>query len=377
MNDTIFEPQVAPEQFEDFSEIDAPEPSQEDYESLAEEEAAWAEEEEIQREAEANYRAWESQTAKQGFIYMNRLATCPHKTPEAIVEKLIYPGSLTILAGDPKAGKSTFLLHALDALATGKDFCGLKTRRVNTLYASEQSLPSLYSQVQRLPSYRNNSHVAVIPWEFNFDVKNGNKIFPKSWLEQVKLWHARLKNAHGGLLVVDTFTSFAQFNGGEAFDSGPVTNRLQQLKSLQSDIPDLAICVNHHLRKEDFQRGGKRTFADIANSYALRAASDTNIILYRPSNKREDSNLRELQIESRFLEDVQTLRFRKNGSEFTEETGELTSPVAEKIRAAIQANPELDKLSIRVLADTLKVTKSAVERYRQSNPQTVVDRNEE
>ena len=124
----------------EHDEMDAPEPSQEDYEALAEETAQLEREELEIAQAVARQKTWEQQMAQKGLICMADMAGCPRVKAEPILEKLIYPGSLTILAGDPKIGKTTFLLHALNSLdLMGRiPFCGMRTRQVRVLYASEQ-----------------------------------------------------------------------------------------------------------------------------------------------------------------------------------------------------------------------------------------------
>jgi hypothetical protein len=341
---------------------------------------AWQREQENLALLEEERRQWELAMPHKSIIFMNKMKDCPHKKPIPILDKVIYPGALTILAGDPKAGKSTFLFHALQAISEGQPFCGLSTSRVTTLYASEQPFQSLNTQVERIPRGEYNNHVGFIPYEFNYIEREMpsretgktaiQKVFPGTWIEQINFWHDKVREIKAGLLVVDTFTAFALFKGGEAFDSGPVTTRLQQLKSLQADAPDLAIVVCHHLRKEDEEEAyGERSFSDIANSYALRAASDMNVIMWKPSARVEDKNLRSMKIEGRFLVEDANLSFRKIEDDFQLVDAPIRLHPHQVILSIIQKRPDLNRLSVRELSDEIGKTKSLIARFRNEYPQ--------
>lgn len=310
-------------------------------------------------------------------INMRQMKAVELPQPVPLIENFIYPGSLTILAADPKCGKSTFLFYALKAMQESKPIAGLRTRPAKCIYASEQPFVSLRNQIQRVPGYDTNDLFLPIPVENNYvererpvdgEIKKV-RTFPNSWEEQIDLWQTVIEREKASLFVVDTFSAFAQFRGGEAFDAGPVTTRLQQLKSLMATIPDLAIVVCHHLRKEDEQKGGgARSFHDIANSYALRAASDMNIIFYRPDRKEENKNLRTMKVEGRFLEEEYEMSFRKVGDSFQQEAAPVREDPYKDIKQALTYNPDLAKLSIRKLADDLKIDEGRVKRFKQKHP---------
>jgi hypothetical protein len=330
-------------------------------------------------EAEHEARAeWDNARQGRRTIRAKDMFLLPRTRPEPFLESLIYPGSLLILAGNPKAGKSTFLWHALQAITTGKDFCGLKTRLAKVLYASEQPDPSLFTQIEKVPGYDKNENIFFLPLDFNYtprpsiDTQTGKEVtincFPTTWDDQIKLWKEELEKTNANVLVIDTFTAFGLFRVGEAFDSGPVTTRFQQLKSLQTSIPGLSIVVLHHLRKGDLKKKGEPTFHDIANSYALTAASDMNAILWQPSRKKEDSNLRTIKIQGRFLDEEFPFSFRKNGPEFSRSDAPTKTDWNAIILERVLAHPDWWDLSIRDLAEKLEIKKHYVESFRMTYP---------
>ena len=334
-------------------------------------------------QAEQSYREqeyeerlkWQKALEGRRSIKASQMFNLPRTRPEPFLEKLIYPGSLLVLAASPKIGKTTFLFHALQAITTGEKFCDLKTRLATILYASEQPDPSLFTQVERVSGFRENSRIYFLPLDFNCTTRveinhtTGKEIevnhFPASWEEQISVWKEELERTNANILVIDTFTAFGLFKTGEAFDSGPVTTRLQQLKSLQTTFPGLAIVVCHHLRKEDEQTNHEPTFHDIANSYALTAASDMNALLWKPSQKATDENLRGIKIQGRFLEEEEDFCFRKVGNSFG--VSEPPQRYEAELKLVLD-NPNWWKLSLDGLAEAAGWTPSKAQRFRKAYP---------
>jgi hypothetical protein len=367
---------VGPEE-EDETPIGAPATfkTEEDYQAQYQD---WLEEGHLLEEEHEARAQWEKARGGRRTIRAKDMFLLPRTRPQPFLENLIYPGSLLILAGNPKAGKSTFLWHALQAMTTGQSFCGLKTRLTTVLYTSEQPDPSLFTQIEKVPGYKENERIFFLPLDFNcttrpeFNLTTKREVevshFPATWEEQVNLWKEELQKVNANILVIDTFTAFGLFKTGEAFDSGPVTTRFQQLKSLQTSIPGLSIVVLHHLRKGDLRKKGEPTFHDIANSYALTAASDMNAILWQPSEKKENSNLRTVRIQGRFLDEEFAFNFRKNGQEFSRSDSPRKSDWDATILERVLAHPDWWDLSIRGLAEKLEIKKHYVESFRMLYP---------
>jgi hypothetical protein len=359
--------EVSPEIIEEYesSGYESPEEEQleEFYEAQAAEYHASQAEFEVQSE---RMRVFSSENPNFPLVYASEMFKVPRVAPEPILENIIYPGALTIFAGDPKAGKSTFLFHALQAMKHREKCCGLNTKALNVVYASEQTDNSLFSQISEFKGMKTNSSLAFIPFENNKALRGSEFFYPENWSQQVAIWEDAVKKAKAGLLVIDTFSSFAQFEAGEASDAGPVTSRLQELKSLISARPGLGIVLCHHLRKAQSNGGDwrARNFADVANSYALLAASDMNAILFAPSKKEEDKNLREILVQGRMLGKVPQpfkVQYRLIDDQLVEEGNALAhrrdkSELQERILAAVQADPDrFDQLSIEKLARELSI----------------------
>jgi len=64
-----------------------------------------------------------------------------------------------------------------------------------------------------------------------------------------------------------------------------MTELLTVLKKLYTVVPGLGIAVLCHCREMAGSKNTIRSFADIAGSYAIRAVSDMNILLYAKNRK--------------------------------------------------------------------------------------------
>lgn len=306
--------------------------------------------------------------------------------------KFAIPGALTILAGDPKAGKTTLLLHLLSAVTNGEKFLGEQCLKTNALYASEQNSVVLREQLRNVPALESNSRLHFIPLEMNCEWElegHGDephnyghplyraKVFTE-WREQVDFWRKQIVKTHAKILVVDTFVSFARLESGDSFDAGVMTGLFMELKTLFQTRNDLSIVVLHHLRKGDSNNPSPiRKFSDVAGSYALRAATDQNIVMFAHGGK-EHPNRRRIILEGRFGAN-ESLDAELNGATYNRIDAE---PVVEKqgiaavdrqadIAGALNDDPRLDLLANKPLAEKLKewkITEHQIQVFRKKHP---------
>ena len=179
------------------------------------------------------------------------------------------------------------------------------------------------------------------------------------WAEQVKFWGEMLLKTGARLIVVDTLISFSQLQNGESYDAGEINNLLTILKALYSIVPGLAIVVLCHCRKLSGTKPAL-SFADIAGSYAIRAGSDMNILLFAKDRKLYPRE-RTYVTEGRFNEHITdadglTVELSEDGSTFKYVTMPIWKAPDPKVilRDAVIAEPSLLKLGRDALADRFK-----------------------
>lgn len=214
------------------------------------------------------------------------------------VDNFIYAGSLNLVAGEPKAGKSTLLLHQVNAIARGERFLGIATTKSKVLYVTEQNELSFRCEAEKVDGFSTNPDVFVL-------LPEACPIEVNTWLSRIAFWSDRLKATKSGVLVIDTLTAFAALPIGGENDSAMMANHLMQLKELYRTHPSLAIVLVHHIRKPDPKAfGGEKEFAslrDSRGSTAFAGGVDHAVLVTKAAvSTRLPKTIRGIHTEGRF-----------------------------------------------------------------------------
>jgi hypothetical protein len=194
------------------------------------------------------------------------LASIPAE-PDWTLQGYLAPGSLTLLAAKPKAGKSTLAFAVSEALVSGAtSFLGRTAQPVPVVYVSEESAGTLAHKLPKLADLR---------------VLTRDAIWPKpSWAELVAGSVAEAKAVGAVLLVVDTFAYWAAMPRDAEKDAGAAQAAMQPL--LDAAQGDLAVLVPLHQRK-----GGGDDGEGIRGSGAIAGIADVLLELERTQRPRE------------------------------------------------------------------------------------------
>lgn len=221
------------------------------------------------------------------FSFLERLPP----EPEWLWRGYLAPGSLTMLAGHPFAGKSMLVGGLLKAIERGEPFLGRETDQATAVVVTEEDESALRARAELLKLLDLRSSY----------VSRSSGVLDLEWptLIERATEHA-LERGHR-LLVVDTFPGLAGLHGEEENDAGAITERLRPLQKAAGY--GLAVLFLHHMNGQGQPRGSK----------ALKGVVDTSVLFYR---RRKESGFR-LETESRFPNSApQTLRARVvNGPE--------------------------------------------------------------
>jgi AAA domain len=193
-------------------------------------------------------------------VSMLELSKRPALPVTSYVPGYVYAGSLNLVAGEPKAGKSTLVWYLINAISTGTPFLDMDTRKANVLYVSEQNEVSFRQETSNIAGFSTNPNTYVL--------------LPEScpvgdWNARINFWGERLDACNCNVLVIDTFGSFATFPPGGENDSACVSERLMSLKHLYKSRPSLAIILVHHIRKpyvDPKNPDREKAYADLRDS---------------------------------------------------------------------------------------------------------------
>lgn len=183
--------------------------------------------------------------------------------PDWLWQGFLAPGSLTMLAGHPFAGKSMLVSGLLGTMETGEPFLGRKTKTASALLLTEEDQASLRERAGRFSLFGIRSEYLDRSLSVGYE-----------WSALIAGATERALAGNHQLLVIDTFPGLAGLGDDQENDAGAITSRLQPLQVAAG--AGLAVLFLHHMNNANQPRGSK----------ALRGVVDTSIRFLRKANSR-------------------------------------------------------------------------------------------
>lgn len=208
------------------------------------------------------------------------LADAPPE-PEWLWEGYLAPGSLTLLAGRPKVGKSTFAFALLESVLKGRAFLGRGTKPASALLLSEERHGTLAEKRER---FNLNGSVDLL-------MRHEAKGTP--WPEVVEQASEHCRKVGIELLIVDTWDKWTALKGDAENSAGPVLEALEPLQ--QAAGKGLTVLIISHQRKAAGVHGEA-----VRGSSALTGGVDVIVELERLSSGDASGNYRVLRGTSRY-----------------------------------------------------------------------------
>ena len=199
-----------------------------------------------------------------------------------VLPGLFAPEVVTGIAGKPKAGKTTCLLHAAYCIAEGMPFCRWETRQTNVLWLNLETST-------RLARFKLRAVAGTAASE-HFYILNGTR--DDAHPERVAEW---VRELGAGLVVVDSLSKWwavAEENSNSEIDKA--TDPAVRL----ARAAGCGVVLIHHSRKN--RTGGETPLDMFRGGSALTAALDIGILFTKAG--KEDPALRRLELESRYDE---------------------------------------------------------------------------
>lgn len=197
------------------------------------------------------------------------------------VDNFISQG-LTILAGDPKVGKSWFVLQMALSISSGQPFLNRNTKQANCAYfALEANYEEIIRRLQSATATVDETTGASLDIIANNE-KNQILGLESGLMEQLEAYIKQHKDTK--VIILDTFAAIRDSSNSNMFQGD--YNDLKPLKQF-CDIHKLAIVLVHHTRKMNDDNAIKT----ISGSQGLTAATDTNMVLKKDSRNPQCCNL--------------------------------------------------------------------------------------
>lgn len=212
----------------------------------------------------------------------------PLEKPGWVVEGLV-PCGLTLVAGDPKIGKSWLGLDLALHVALGEPFWGFATKKGAVLYLClEDTFSRIQARLQHLCDEANDNLFCVVQAE-----RIGSGL-----IEQL----GAFADAHADLMmvIIDTFQTVRTPTSQSVYSAD--YEDMGALKAF-ADERDIAMVVVHHTRK----MGDGDVFNTISGSNGLMGCADETMVLRR---KARGSSAATLNITGRDVKDQEfSVRF--------------------------------------------------------------------
>ncbi|OWY71576.1 hypothetical protein B7486_07765 [cyanobacterium TDX16] len=213
------------------------------------------------------------------FTTLDDLLLEPDEDIPFVVQDLLPTGGSSILAGEPKAGKSTLARTLILSVATGHDFCGRTVVKGPVIYlALEDKRAEVQRQLKSMRGAWNGDcepiliHVGPAPTDPS---------------EGIELLEAAIREHKPVLVVIDVLHRFTRI--GQTNDYGEVSTAMEKVNDL-SRRTNCHIMALHHVGKSREKSGIDR----ILGSTAFAGAVDSALFYTRSSKARqlEASHLR-------------------------------------------------------------------------------------
>ena len=290
-----------------------------------------------------------------GLISLGDLLSKPPEEIKFIVEGLLICGGLGLLAGKPKAGKSTLARVLALSVAQGKPFLNHPSNKGTVLYFG---LEEKESEVRR--------HFEEMGAEGTEQILISTQAIPGKEIETLRDHILRYAPS---LVILDPLFHVAKVRDSNNY--GEVTNALRPLMTLARETDTHILCV-HHLGK-----GGRPGADAILGSTAIRGAFDINILLNRTNSTCT------IESENRYGEDLEQTVLKYDQKTRTACLGEAkkdydgdrigddilsfldrsSSPKTEpEIADAISGKNQVKRYSLRRLVDSSKLIRSGTGR---------------
>jgi len=189
-----------------------------------------------------------------------------------VVPGLLAPG-LTVLAGNPKVGKSLLALDLAYSVASGDTFLGHDVNQGDVLFVAMEDSPQ---RLQLRLAVRHGDGTALPPVRF---------VLPRmlsitQLINIVEAWASATPTA--SMVIVDTYGRVSSEKSRGETDYAYVHRTLGQLQRVALER-NISVVLVHHNRKAQVETSDQ--YDKVHGSMAITGVADTNIIIERDRNQ--------------------------------------------------------------------------------------------
>jgi len=261
-----------------------------------------------------------------------------------IVETMMVEGSVILLVGKPKLGKSIFALNLGLSVAQGKEFLEKETVKGRVLYIALEDRPRLI-QIRLWQILQSQKHIGM---EFICRPLSLDDVGQR---EELK---ALIISEQISLIIIDPLIE--TYRNADENNANDMAKLIRPIREIVQST-NCSCLVVHHSRK-----GSGKGMDDIRGSSALYAAADGAIMLRAISGQGKKVSV---ETNIRDAESGKDIQAQLNGSLRWELEGEYIHVKKESTKEKIVKLLEGDKVGIEYIADSLAINYDTVKKSLQ------------
>ena len=185
--------------------------------------------------------------------------------PDAVLPGLAWRGRLSVIAGNPKAGKSTLLAQGIAAMLSGETFLSNPAAAGSIVIVTEEPIALAAARLRMHglgPDHAGRCYLAA--------PSKGGRLF------------RAIRRLSPALVVIDSFSAFAVASGAETLNDAAGMRRITDVLRAIADT-GTAVLLVHHVRKADGALADSRDIAaavDMIVSFTLGDVHTRRVLRY-------------------------------------------------------------------------------------------------
>lgn len=185
---------------------------------------------------------------------------------EWIVEDLLTAGGLSVMAGPPKAGKSTLMRQLVLSVSRGGEFLGRQVKKGRVIYLALEEQEGVLKEQYEMAGLTENDNLIIHSGGIESE-------------DPIRDLRSAILEFEPSLVVIDTL--FLLMNTESVNDYKQVNAAMAQFRNLSREVKTHFITV-HHTKKDGEATGANK----ILGSVAIHGAVDTALILGSEGDRR-------------------------------------------------------------------------------------------
>lgn len=249
--------------------------------------------------------------------------------PMPVVDRLVYPQSVTLIAGPPKVGKTFLVMQLLASIASGRAFMGE--------FIVPEALRCLHFTAETPDAYYWHR------WRSHFDplfqsVRANIRFSTEKGLGVVEDYGAIADLVNSTKPAVVVFDTWIRYHDADENDAAEMKQAMTQIDRLIETF-NLSVIIVHHTRKAAFEEVAD-AMSLIRGTGVLRSHPNVNVVMLPSKAEYDEGTVKQVRItvESNFDPPFDPFMVVRGEGGLFERAQAVDIPAAAMIRSVLQGH---------------------------------------